>query len=104
MGILSLSRGAPSLTSLDLHGCVGVTDAGIAHLSSLAARLESLRLEGLPGLSDDGVDALLSTVLSGGASSSTASVRNIIVSFPRECMLLVFFCISGVSIVFGFVV
>ena len=57
--MMSLARGAPGLTSLDLTGCTAITDAGIAHLSSLVSRLESLRMEGIPQLSDDGLDALL---------------------------------------------
>lgn len=61
LGILGVSRGAPSLTCLDLAGCTGVTDAGVAHLSSMVVggKLECLRLDGLVGLSDDGLDALL---------------------------------------------
>ncbi|CAN0338137.1 unnamed protein product [Ectocarpus fasciculatus] len=61
LGILGLSRGAPALTCLDLTGCTGVTDAGVAHLSSMVVggKLECLRLDGLVGLSDDGLDALL---------------------------------------------
>lgn len=88
LGILSLSRGAPALTSLDLSGCTGVTDAGIAHLSSMVVaaataataagsagvdaggggpgRLECLRLNGLMGLSDDGLDVLLADDGTGG--------------------------------------
>lgn len=71
LGMLSLSRGAPSLTSLDLTSCTGITDAGIAHLSSLVPRLESLRLEGLPELSDDGLDALFESTSSSSSSSSS---------------------------------
>ena len=82
LGILSLSRGAPSLVHLDLADCSGVTDAGVAHLSSLviggaggggrAGRLESLRLDGLPELSDDGLDALCSSPLVVSAASPSA--------------------------------
>lgn len=67
--MLSLSRGAPSLTSLDLTSCIGVTDAGIAHLSPLVPRLESLRLEGLPELSDDGLDVLFESTPSSSSGS-----------------------------------
>ena len=100
LGILSLSRGAPALTSLDLSGCTGVTDAGIAHLSSMVVaaataataagsaggggggggpgRLECLRLNGLMGLSDDGLDVLLADdgtggITGGGGGPSSAS-------------------------------
>lgn len=72
LGILGLSRGAPALTSLDLTGCISVTDAGVAHLASLAGhRLESLRLDGLPELSDDGLDALCPAT--GGGQFADAS-------------------------------
>lgn len=70
----NLSRGARSLTSLDLTACVSVTDAGIAHLASAVAGagaqqqdrlvqeagggLQELRLDGLPELSDVGIDSL----------------------------------------------
>lgn len=79
LGILGLARGAPALTSLDLSGCTGVTDAGVAHLSSLVVapagggggsggRLERLRLDGLTGLSDDGLDALFGDAAGGGSA------------------------------------
>lgn len=75
LGILSLARGAPALTSLDLSGCVSVTDAGIAHLSSVAVvgRLAELRLDGLPELSDDGLDALCPVLSAGGGAADTYS-------------------------------
>lgn len=81
---MSLSRGAPALTSLDLSGCTTVTDAGIAHLSSMVVvaaeggarggergRLECLRLDGLTGLSDDGLDLLLGGDGIGGTGGTT---------------------------------
>lgn len=67
--MLGLSRGAPALTSLDLTGCSGVTDAGVAHLASVAGRLESLKLDGLPELSDDGLDALCPPTREGSSST-----------------------------------
>lgn len=73
--MLSLSRGAPSLTSLDLTSCIGVTDAGIAHLSSLVPRLESLRLEGLPELSDVGLDALFESIPSSSPPEQRKPLR-----------------------------
>lgn len=75
LGILSLSRGAPSLTSLDISACVAVTDAGIAHLASGVAGtgggagLQELRLDGLPLLSDDGIDGFCPVLSASGVQS-----------------------------------
>lgn len=108
LGILSLARAAPALRVLDLTGCVGVTDAGIAHLSSVVGRLEELRLEGLASVSDDGLDALFSSPeeassepklrllsLAGCAGATDEGLRRIAES--SSCRLLVELDISGTS-------
>lgn len=88
------------LKSLDFSGCLGVTDAGIAHLCSVVHRLEELRLDGLQELSDDGLEVLFAFSSSGeegtrahdfsAASSSSSS------SSPRLRLLSLAGC-AGVT-------
>lgn len=62
----------PRLTSLDLTGCAGITDAGIALVAKKLARLECIRLDDCAFVSDA---SLLQLVVARGSRLRTLSVR-----------------------------
>lgn len=90
----SLSRGAPALKSLDLTGCVGVTDAGVVHLSPVLSRLEELRLEGLRGVSDDGLGLLFAAAPSPGVPPEEASASRSTRPRPRLRVISIAGCVQ----------
>lgn len=59
----ALARHCPSLTSLDLHGCFNVTDAGVVALAHCCSGLADLDLAGCRRITDEALVGLGSAQL-----------------------------------------